>query len=271
MNKYSLAGGLYFLPVAVLVASCSLFEYHPFETRLKESEKHLNAKAIKRIQSLPVTDTLRFILTGDTQRFYDETEDFVASANQQNVHFVIVAGDITDFGLREEFEWVHHILSDLEPPYIALIGNHDLVGAGATVFKEMYGPTDFSFVSGGAKFICHNTNSLEYDFNGKIPDLEWLQSELASLSGDPDVDKAFMVAHVPPYHPDFDPALRNAYEDLMTSSGKVKLGLYAHEHAYNDTLMADNIRCIVTTTVQERFYVVVKVCQDFYGIELVHF
>jgi hypothetical protein len=80
-----------------------------------------------------------------------------------------------------------------------------------------------------------------------------------------------MVAHVPPYHPDFDRELKPAYESLINASGKVKLGLYAHEHAYNDTLMAENIRCIVTTTVYERFYVLVKVYQDYCGIELIHF
>jgi len=72
LNRY-----LSVVTMGFLLASCSLFEYHPYEIRLDESQQDLNRKAIEKILSLPRTDTTRFIFIGDTQRFYDETEDFM--------------------------------------------------------------------------------------------------------------------------------------------------------------------------------------------------
>ena len=69
---------------------------------------------------------------GDSQRWYDETEDFVKEINKRNdIDFVIHGGDMSDFGLTKEFLWQRDIMNGLNVPYVALIGNHDCLGTGS--------------------------------------------------------------------------------------------------------------------------------------------
>lgn len=254
--------------VLLILTSCSLFEYHPYEIRLEDSERNLNRKAFASIQATSPGDTVSFILIGDTQRFYDETEKFVSSANQQDVDFVVLAGDISDFGIDKEFQWVNEILSDLNKPYVGVIGNHDVSGAGESIFKEMYGPVNDSFIYGGIKFILINTNSREYRFNGVVPDVGWLQEELA---GD-DFDRAIVIGHVPPFDGDFDPELETAYAQALKSSGKVNLSLYAHQHTFKDLEpYEDGIRYVVASSMADLFYVKINVWGDSVSVEKVSY
>ena len=60
---------------------------------------------------------------GDSQRWYDETEDFVNALNKRDdVDFVIHGGDISDFGLMKEFMWVRDIMGKLEGALRGLVG-----------------------------------------------------------------------------------------------------------------------------------------------------
>jgi Icc protein len=257
------------LSLTLGVASCSLFEYHPYETNLDKDNRNLNAKAIGQlIASPPTGDTLTIILMGDTQRFYDEVEDFVTSANRQSADLVFLDGDITDFGLKDEYEWVHEIMGRLNKPYLAVIGNHDLSGNGEEVFKKMYGPLNSSFVVNRFKFILLNTNSREYKFNGHVPDIPWLEQQ---LTGD-DFDQAVVVSHIPSYDGDFDPALEEAYASALRNSGKVKLSLHGHKHSYHNTIPYDDgIRYVVSTSMDDRMYLIIKMWDDQYSIKELYY
>lgn len=246
--------------LALLLAGCNLFEYHPYEVRIPDSETDLNAKAIARLQETsPPTDTLTLILMGDTQRFYDEVEDFVSSANRQRADFVMLDGDITDFGIRDEYEWIHDIMRKLNKPYLAVIGNHDLSGNGEKVYRKMYGALNESFVYRDFKFVLLNTNSREYAFNGTVPDLDWLQQE---LEGD-DFTRAVVISHVPPFDNDFDRTLAASYDNMLYGSGKVNLSLHGHQHTFRDTTFnGGSIRYVVSTSMNERMYLLVKLWND---------
>jgi Icc protein len=254
--------------LALLPIACSLFEYHPYEVRLEQNERNLNSKAFQRIQSIPASDTISFILIGDTQRFYDETEAFVASANRQSIDFVVLAGDISDFGLDKEFQWINKILSGLRTPYVATIGNHDLSGEGEAIFQKMYGPLNDAFVYGDIKFILMNTNSREYVFSGHVPDLPWLEQELAT----DDFREAVVIGHIPPFDADFDPKLEKEYAAMLRNSGKVNLSLYAHQHTYRDSLWyGDGIRYIIAAAMEDRFYVHVKMFNNTFTFKKVYY
>lgn len=255
--------------ITFAIAGCSLFEYHPYEVRVPENEQNLNAKAIGQIQSETAgKDTVTIILMGDTQRFYDEVEVFVRSANTQKADFVILAGDITDFGISDEFGWVHDIMTDLNKPYIAVIGNHDLSGNGEKTFRKMYGDLNTSFKLDRLKFILLNTNSREYRFNGKVPDIAWLQGQLA---GD-DFDRAIVVSHVPPFDGDFDAALEDQYVSALKQSGKVNLSLHAHQHTYrNGEFYNDGVRYVISTSMDNRMYLIIKLWDNEYEVKEVYY
>ncbi len=237
-----------------------MFEYHPYETNVYDGYTNLNSKAFARIAfETSLKDTLTIISMGDTQRFYDEVDDFVASANKQNVDFILLNGDITDFGLKDEFEWVHERMRNLNKPYIGIIGNHDLSGNGEIIYNKMYGPSNDSFIINRIKFIILNTNSREYQYSGRVPDISWLKKQLSGA----EFDQAVVASHVPPYDNDFDKNLEHVYADALEGSNKVKLSLHGHRHSFDEREPYDDgIRYIVSTSMDERMYVVIKFFGD---------
>ena len=90
--------------------------------------------------------TIRFIAMGDSQRWYDETVDFVNAVNKRDdIDFVVHGGDFSDFGLTDEFLWQRDIMNGLHVPYVALIGNHDCLGTGAETYKAVFRPHKLLF------------------------------------------------------------------------------------------------------------------------------
>ncbi len=210
----------------------------------------------------PGDDTIRFVLSGDSQRAYDDLPDFIEKVNKMSgVDFVILNGDISDFGLLQEFKWVENFYSKLKSPYIAVIGNHDHVGNGVDIYKRMYSEKlDFSFVYKGVKFVCHNTNSREYNFNGTVPDLNWLRTQFQPEEG---VKGYFAVAHVPPTSGDFDSKLFDGYGKILTDNERVYAVLNAHvdkesiKYPYSPTLPV-----ITTNSIYNKHFLVVEVVNN---------
>ena len=260
-----------FLFLTAFCFSCDgLFQYNPNQIILKDSEKNLTVKNLEKIKLLPQTDTVRFIFMGDTQRWYDESADFVKSANsQRGISFVIHAGDISDFGLSQEFKWINEIMLQLKYPYVTVIGNHDLVANGPLVYKKMYGELDYSFEFGDNKFILINTNSREYVFDGSTPNLTWLQSQ---LNNNPGNKNAIVMAHVPPFDADFDPKMQEQYAHILSSDPNVKFTLYGHQHTFKEgTFYDDGVKYFVTTSMGARGYLIVTTWKSGYRVERIEF
>ncbi|MBC7487363.1 MAG: metallophosphoesterase [Cytophagaceae bacterium] len=77
---------------------------------------------------------MRFIFSGDSQRFYDELKNLATKANSlPKVDFLILAGDITDFGLLQEFIGINDKLKGLNFPYMAVVCNHNLTSNGSAI------------------------------------------------------------------------------------------------------------------------------------------
>jgi predicted phosphodiesterase len=247
--------------------SCKdLFQYSPKEIRLEEDEININLKNIPKIEALSKKDTLKFILIGDSQRFYDQVEDFVTEANKRNdISFVVLAGDISDFGLNKEFKWVHRDLKKLKVPYIGVIGNHDMLSNGRLIFNKMYGPENFSFTCNNTKFICLNTNSREVGNDGSIPNISWLNSELAAAAS---AKSAFVISHVPPFSGDYDAELERPYANALAASPNVLASLHAHDHTTRRVRPYEGgMEYFVIGSMHKKTYAVITVWDNQYTIE----
>ncbi|MDX5346184.1 MAG: metallophosphoesterase [Hymenobacteraceae bacterium] len=243
------------------LTGCDKFEYSPYVTELDEDEKNLNAKNVARIQSMGISgeDTLRFVLTADTQGFYEETDDMVKEINKiEGISFVLHGGDITDFGLLKEYKWIHQIMKKLKVPYVTVVGNHDCLANGKIIYQNMYGPFNHSFVLNRIKFIFFNTNTLE--FREPVPDMDYLRNELAKTET---YDKVFVITHVPPHSPDFDQNKKQEYFDLMRQYNVV-YSLHGHNHNFEvQDLNKDGIDYLTIGSSGKRSFVLVKIFGDY--------
>src|SRR5215203_6699551 len=170
------------LVLSIFLISCEkTFSYNANEIQIGESDREQNIKNLDRLRSKQQTDSFSFIVISDTQRFYEELDDFVEKVNRYpDISFVVLNGDMTDFGLRSEYLWISHRMQKLSFPFLVVIGNHDMLGNGRELYKQMYGPENFGFSFSGHKFIVLNSNSQEGGQNGSLPDTTWLQQELSA-------------------------------------------------------------------------------------------
>lgn len=252
-----------FCLLVLMFTSCEdTFQYNPNEVVLHDDEKHVNAKNIEKITSIPFSDTLRFIVISDVHHDYENFEDFVAVANNMHdIAFVAVTGDLTSFGLQTEYREYHDIMKNLHLPIVSVIGNHDLLGNGEKVYHEMFGDLNFTFTCNGNKFICMDSNSREYDFNGQVPDLAWLNHEL-SESG---FTHTFVLSHIAPFDNDFDPALENGYVTSLAGSMNARLSFHGHSHEfYQEEHYGDGVLYMITDDIKDRAYTLVTVWSDGY-------
>lgn len=247
---------------ALLLSSCDLLEFSPNDHRAPESERDLTEKNLTRLlqNPLPAGDTLRFVFTGDSQRFYDDAEDLVKSVNQQpGIQFMLVAGDISDFGFAREMRWVNDDLRKLKVPYLTVVGNHDLVGNGRKAYEAIFGPRNYSFVYGDTKFIFADTNGREYNFDRTAPDMTWVNKELADRTA----RRHVIISHVPPQDEDFDPALRNEYANALRDDPRLLFELNGHRHAFGvSEPFDDGVTYINSSSFESRQYVVLTVWGD---------
>jgi 3',5'-cyclic AMP phosphodiesterase CpdA len=253
---YRYIGGIMLL--LLCFSSCEKFEYNPYQDKSSALPSDLNQKNIDRLlkDAESADDTVTIIFTGDSQRFYHNFEELVEISNRiPHVDFFILAGDISDFGLVSEFEWIDQRMERLYMPYVCAIGNHDLTGNGLQIFRSMYGPENFSFTYKGYKFIFHDSNGREHNFNGKIPDLDWLQQQL----NDPSALQFVPVCHVPPYDVDFDRNLEEGYRQLLSGTPGCGLALHGHLHDTDDSFhYHDSVRYIGSNGVGKEQAILLK-------------
>ncbi|ETZ21963.1 metallophosphoesterase [Pedobacter sp. V48] len=260
---------LLFLICAAL-ASCNHFEFSPNQTFDRLSLKDVNATNLKRLGNGANDDTVTFVLTGDSQKSRDETVQFCKAVNAiKGIDFVVLDGDITEFGVLKEMLWISRTLEDLNPPYVAVIGNHDETARGKETFKHMFGELDYSFVYGGIKFVCHDSNSREYNFNGQVPNIPWLKNE---LKPSPDIKGFVAISHVPVNSEDFDPLLIKDYTTTFAETPGFLASLNAHAHNYSLYYPDDSgIPYVITSAVANKEFLVVQIVNNKISFERVYF
>jgi Icc-related predicted phosphoesterase len=232
---------------SIFMVSCSkIFDYSPYAIDFEEHERNLNVKNYNRLKSDSEPDSIiKIACTGDSHRFYDETEAFVNQVNEMDsVDFVLHVGDLADFGLPKQFQWGNGLLENLKVPYFVTVGNHDLVGNGLEAYKALFGSLDYSFIYQGIKFVLVNTNSREFEFDGSVPNLQSLDNELIPSAY---FTKAVVVFHVPPFDVDFDSQLETRFEETLLKYNNVLFTVHGHLHhhsitqPYSDSLVYVNV------------------------------
>jgi len=224
-----------FITGVIFLISCEeVFDYSPYVIDFDGENTNVNNTNIEKLLKKNSNGIVRIAFTGDTHRFFDDFNDFVTSVNNldnnNSVDFVIHVGDIADFGLPKQYLWGNSLLLNLDYPYFVCIGNHDLVGNGGLAYSEMFGEYNFSFVYNSIKFVFVNTNGRESKFNGNVPDVNWLDSQLKPAD---DFTYAVVVFHVPPVDVDFDSQLEVPFHSAIAKYNNVLFAVHGHLHDFN--------------------------------------
>lgn len=261
---------LYILLSALLLCSCDMFSYHPYDCKI-DGPVHLTDKNIERIESQTYGDTLRFAVISDTQRWYDDLNDCVKAINKEKgISFVINCGDLSDFGATDEFIWQRDIMQRLKYPFICLIGNHDMLGTGEETYRHIFGNLNFSFTAGKNLFVCLNTNALEEEHMDDVPDFGFLQSTIYNC---PDsIERTFIAVHAQPGSEQFNNDAQYRFHDLIQKFPGIQCCLSGHGHKMEDkALFGDSIRYIMCPNIHKREYLLFTVTKEGFSYEVSRF
>lgn len=223
----------YCFAFVLILLLCGCVEYHPYDTNI-HGERNINSINIARIeQQCAGCREIRFAVVSDSQRWYDELKDAVDEiCERDDIDFVIHAGDITDWGLRKEFELQRDILNGLDIPYVCLLGNHDCLGTGEEIFREIFGEFDFAFTAGNVRFVCLNTNTLEFEEEEAVPNLDFVRAEVAmALSG---VDKSVVVMHAYPCSDQLSGDKADTLHTEIRTLENLQFCIHGHGHRYRE-------------------------------------
>ena len=260
------------LTFAFLFSACELIDYHPYDGQVSSKvSRDVNNVNIERIEKACAgKDTIRFAFLGDTQKYYDETDEFVRNLNKRDdIDFVIHGGDFTEFGLKKEYEWFDKIFVHLKQPYVGLIGNHDILGNGDHIYREIFGDENFSFVASDVKFVCLNTNSIEYDYSHPVPDFGFIKGEIQDSTSN---KRSVVVMHAPPGNEQFDNNVKDVFQLYIKELPSLIFCLHAHTHnlAAND-IFNDGIMYYACDNIGKRSYMVFTITPNNYSYEVVYF
>lgn len=251
-----------FLPIlCYLFTACSdLFEYSPYDADVRSTD--INRDHISRIIAAPVMDTLVFAVFSDVHEDYNALHGALKDINRRKeALFVIVNGDVTNAGLSQEFEWYARIIPYSDIPLVTVIGNHDCLANGLLIYRRMFGPVNRSFVTGEYKFILFN--NIIWENNLTSPDYEWLRDELTGNSYN------VILSHMPPITSDIGSLHRIVYNSIADSVN-TSMAIHSSAHRFSE-YKYNGIPSLITTTVKDREYCLIKAINGQFYVKRVNF
>ena len=161
-------------------------------------------------------------------------------------------------------------MNKLHVPYVTLIGNHDCLGTGEETYRAVFGDPNFSFIAGRIKFVCLNTNAMEFDYSRPIPDFTFLEKELTGRKDE--FDKTVVSMHVRPYADQFNNNVARVFHRYVTEFPGIQFCTAAHEHhVFEENLFEDGIMYYMSDCMKNRNYYVFTITPDGYEREVVYF
>ena len=191
------------------------------------------AVGIGLLLSAQPSEPFRFALVTDIHVSNpDNNEDLRRTVKDINslpdIAFVIVSGDVTEFGSYEELHTAKSLLDGLNVPYYTIPGNHDSnwSESGTNDFLRIFGNETFGFEYNGYKFIGLASGPNMRMGPGQIPreNLTWFFEELEKT------DTSMPIIYV--NHYPMDNGLNNWFEVMdVLRPYNVQLMLCGHGHS----------------------------------------
>jgi Calcineurin-like phosphoesterase len=184
--------------------------------KVEHMELERNLAMVRRIESLPVSDPLRFVIAGDTGAWADPTADGVFSALVDQIEnldppvsFFVNLGDFAGPGTVDRHMHYLELVEPLSLPNLCVVGNHDMDDEGGPdAFVRIHGPMNFDFAYGQTRFVVlHAAPGVpgsvvdpfeETDEGAQGPREEDLAFLARVLESAPEARRVVLM-HMPPY------------------------------------------------------------------------
>lgn len=213
------------LVISTLLLSACDYELSPWETDahcpgMTISE---NLEWLKEVESTidPAAD-FQFAIVGDPQQFPKDLENTIKRLNKNDsIKFIVLLGDIAETGIAQEFEWACKALEKTTKPILSVVGNHDGLSFGQEIWRNTFGPFDYSFTFLDTKFIAFNNNQYEFE---NVPDVSWIESE-AMVNEEEERNHTIAMSHIKPWEnqPNLSATLKEAGVDYT---------FHTHDHKF---------------------------------------
>ncbi len=199
----------------LIVASLFILGFAAFELWDRYFPSVVNNRNSKEISRIKVDPSdFSFAVFGDHKGHGHIFKPLLRDVGKdKNIAFAMDLGDLVRNGRRWFFErFLTEVKNNLTIPLLVAIGNHDLY-RGSKKYREIFGPTYYSFQIGQNYFIVLDASTLS-----GLDKLErrWLEDELEK-SKISNVRLVFM--HVPP----FDPRKGKGYKSLADGEDLLEL------------------------------------------------
>lgn len=237
-------------------------EYHAYDTDVSGA-RAIHSQTIPQIEERCADkEVIRFAFLSDTQRWYDEAEAAVCSINERtDIDFVVHGGDMTDWSLRDEFERQRDILQGLKVPYVVLIGNHDCLVTGEIVYRKLFGDPHFAFTAGDVRFVCANTNALEYNAAKPVPDFDFLERELVNFPAT--ARRTVALMHAAPHSEQLYGEKADRYHATMRRFPNLLVAIHGHGHSYEiHDIFDDGLLYIQADCIEKHNYLVFTINEE---------
>ncbi len=211
-------------PVNLIIVSLFILGFVAFEFwdhYVPPSVQDRNRREISRIKVDPAD--FSFAVFGDHKGHDACFEPLLREVDHdKQISFAFELGDLLRQGRRWFYRrFLNQIETNLSVPFLAVIGNHDLYRGSSANYREIFGPTYYSFQIGQATFIILDTSAR---FRFDQSERRWLEAELQRSQTS---KIRFVFMHVPPFDPRGCPEFVKC---LSEKDGKDLLDLFGRYH-----------------------------------------
>lgn len=231
----SIFGGAVGASLCAFVFSCAPFLDSPYSDQLLHPSRSLNTVSMQRLGDIEADGKIRIAVFSDAHQNYRDLDKVIYAINAEpNLDFAAYLGDFTNSGYNLEYDQFLDSVDYLRYPMLTSVGNHDSIGAGPSLFKKAFGPSNFYFESASRRFVFFNSANLE---NPKEFDPTWLKTVV-----DGSTKPVFIFSHMSLRDPErFLDETATVFDSIIKDS-KVQLILNGHNHVYslntdNNTIM----------------------------------
>lgn len=204
---------------------CGKYRGSPFSSDILRGERDLNISSAANLGDPEADGIIRIGLIADSHQNYKDLEAAISELKRvADVDFLVNLGDFTNSSYNMEYDQYLRSHSLISVPAFVVPGNHDMLGAGPTIFKKVFGPSNFYFESNSYRYVLFNSANLE---TPEYFSPSWLWQTVQNSTKPVLIFTHISLDDTERYHDD----VKDTFTQVMQDS-RVKAIMNGHNHAY---------------------------------------